>query len=73
MCQVKVMNTQLSYMLKHDSAQGGLIKGSIKVIDDSSLQMNGKQIKLTMERCIFIPFVTCEVSSFFFNLAFREN
>lgn len=51
-------------MLKYDSTHG-LFKGTIKVIDESTLEINGKQIKVTSQRYIFIyPF--CYMSIYFF-------
>ncbi|KAL7593169.1 glyceraldehyde-3-phosphate dehydrogenase GAPCP2, chloroplastic [Lactuca sativa] len=39
----------MAYMLKYDSTHG-LFKGTIKVIDESTLEINGKQIKVTSQR-----------------------
>lgn len=38
-----------AYMLKYDSTHG-LFKGTINVIDESTLEINGKQIKVTSQR-----------------------
>ncbi|XP_062109860.1 glyceraldehyde-3-phosphate dehydrogenase GAPCP2, chloroplastic-like [Humulus lupulus] len=39
----------MAYMFKNDSTDG-LFKGSIKVVDDSTLEINGKQIKVVSKR-----------------------
>ncbi|XP_062093096.1 glyceraldehyde-3-phosphate dehydrogenase GAPCP2, chloroplastic-like [Humulus lupulus] len=39
----------MAYMFKYDSTHG-LFKGSIKVVDDSTLEINGKQIKVVSKR-----------------------
>ncbi|KAL4553959.1 hypothetical protein LXL04_039925 [Taraxacum kok-saghyz] len=39
----------MAYMLKYDSTHG-LFKGTINVIDESTLEINGKQIKVTSQR-----------------------
>ncbi|XP_062113972.1 glyceraldehyde-3-phosphate dehydrogenase GAPCP2, chloroplastic-like [Humulus lupulus] len=39
----------MTYMFKYDSTHG-LFKGSIKVVDDSTLEINGKQIKVVSKR-----------------------
>ncbi|KAE8680325.1 Glyceraldehyde-3-phosphate dehydrogenase, cytosolic [Hibiscus syriacus] len=38
-----------AYMLKYDSTHGGF-KGTIKVVDESTLEINGKQIKVVSKR-----------------------
>ncbi|XP_039026615.1 glyceraldehyde-3-phosphate dehydrogenase GAPCP1, chloroplastic-like isoform X2 [Hibiscus syriacus] len=39
----------MAYMLKYDSTHGGF-KGTIKVVDESTLEINGKQIKVVSKR-----------------------
>ncbi|KAF4393444.1 hypothetical protein F8388_023248 [Cannabis sativa] len=39
----------MAYMFKYDSTHG-LFKGSIRVVDDSTLEINGKQIKVLSKR-----------------------
>ncbi|CAH1435084.1 unnamed protein product, partial [Lactuca virosa] len=39
----------MAYLLQYDSTHG-LFKGTIKVIDESTLEINGKQIKVTSQR-----------------------
>nr|GEU76201.1 glyceraldehyde-3-phosphate dehydrogenase of plastid 2 [Tanacetum cinerariifolium] len=39
----------MAYMLKYDSTHG-LFKGTINVVDESTLEINGKQIKVTSQR-----------------------
>ncbi|XP_043689747.1 glyceraldehyde-3-phosphate dehydrogenase GAPCP1, chloroplastic-like isoform X2 [Telopea speciosissima] len=39
----------MAYMFKYDSTHG-VFKGTIKVVDDSTLEINGKQIKVTSKR-----------------------
>ncbi|XP_024965443.1 glyceraldehyde-3-phosphate dehydrogenase GAPCP2, chloroplastic-like [Cynara cardunculus var. scolymus] len=39
----------MAYMLKYDSTHG-LFRGTIKVVDESTLEINGKQIKVTSQR-----------------------
>ncbi|CAK9165646.1 unnamed protein product [Ilex paraguariensis] len=39
----------MAYMFKYDSTHG-VFKGSIKVLDESALEINGKQIKVTNKR-----------------------
>lgn len=39
----------MAYMLKYDSTHG-IFGGPIKVVDDSTLEINGKQIKVTSKR-----------------------
>lgn len=39
----------MAYMLKYDSTHG-VFKGTIKVLDDSTLEINGKQIKVVSKR-----------------------
>ncbi|KAJ7948989.1 Glyceraldehyde-3-phosphate dehydrogenase [Quillaja saponaria] len=39
----------MAYMLKYDSTHGNF-KGTIKVLDDSTLEINGKQIKIVSRR-----------------------
>ncbi|MFS8017891.1 putative glyceraldehyde-3-phosphate dehydrogenase (phosphorylating) [Helianthus anomalus] len=39
----------MAYMLKYDSTHG-LFKGTIKVVDESTLEINGKQIKVSSQR-----------------------
>lgn len=38
-------------MFKYDSTHGGF-KGTLQVLDDSTLEINGKQIKVTSKRHI---------------------
>ncbi|XP_062109759.1 uncharacterized protein LOC133821542 [Humulus lupulus] len=42
-------------MFKYDSTHG-LFKGSIKVVDDSTIEINGKQIKVVSKRYIAMNF-----------------
>lgn len=37
-------------MFKYDSTHG-VFKGSIKVVDESNLEINGKRIAITSKRC----------------------
>ncbi|XP_024966683.1 glyceraldehyde-3-phosphate dehydrogenase GAPCP1, chloroplastic-like isoform X2 [Cynara cardunculus var. scolymus] len=39
----------MAYMLKYDSTHG-LFRGTIKVVDESTLEINGKQIKVSSQR-----------------------
>ncbi|GMJ10508.1 glyceraldehyde-3-phosphate dehydrogenase of plastid 2 [Hibiscus trionum] len=39
----------MAYMFKYDSTHGGF-KGTIKVVDESTLEINGKQIKVVSKR-----------------------
>lgn len=39
----------MAYMFKYDSTHG-VFKGTIRVVDDSTLEINGKQIKVTSNR-----------------------
>lgn len=39
----------MAYMFKYDSTHGGF-KGSLKVLDESTLEINGKQIKVSSKR-----------------------
>ncbi|WCJ37137.1 Glyceraldehyde-3-phosphate dehydrogenase [Euphorbia peplus] len=39
----------MAYMLKYDSTHG-VFKGTIKVVDESTLEINGKQIKVSSKR-----------------------
>lgn len=39
----------MAYMLKYDSTHG-IFKGTIRVVDDSTLEINGKQVKVTSKR-----------------------
>ncbi|KAH9604880.1 hypothetical protein KSS87_010126 [Heliosperma pusillum] len=42
----------MAYMFKYDSTHG-VFKGTIEVIDDSTLEINGKQVKVTSKRYDF--------------------
>jgi glutamate dehydrogenase/leucine dehydrogenase len=46
--EVKISLFQ-AYMFKYDSTHGPF-KGSIKVLDDSTLEINGKKITITSKR-----------------------
>lgn len=39
----------MAYMFKYDSTHG-LFKGSLRVVDDTTLEINGKQVKVTSKR-----------------------
>lgn len=43
-------------MFKYDSTHG-VFKGTIRVVDDSTLEINGKQIKVTSNRYFSGEFV----------------
>ncbi|KAJ0040311.1 hypothetical protein Pint_26683 [Pistacia integerrima] len=39
----------MAYMFKYDSTHG-VFKGTLKVVDESTLEINGKQIKIFIKR-----------------------
>lgn len=65
-----------AYMLKYDSTHGRF-KGTINVVDESTLEINGKQIKVTNQRYshvrrlanrIIDTYVMCRMSFLHFHL-----
>ena len=40
-----------AYMFKYDSTHGPF-KGTIKILDDSTLEINGKQVKVVSKRYV---------------------
>ena len=40
-----------AYMFKYDSTHG-IFKGIIKILDDSTLEINGKQVKVVNKRYV---------------------
>jgi len=50
-----------AYMFKYDSTHG-VFSGTIKVLDDSNLEINGKQIKITSKRYCFWGFIFALIS-----------
>lgn len=53
-----------AYMLKYDSTHG-VFKGTIKVLDESTLDINGKQVKVSSTR--YCPEFPSSVLVFSYN------
>ncbi|CAI0450501.1 unnamed protein product [Linum tenue] len=45
----------MAYMLKYDSTHG-VFNGSISVVDESTLEINGKQLKISSKRYWLVPY-----------------